>query len=108
MQCSKFLSHNHKSLEFIFLRDADINKITLYDGIKLKRVKTVVLWERHNHVDDVYTEDERARIAEFCPNAEILTYGEEKSIELKDFLMSNHRKMGFTTDLEGIFALTYD
>ena len=107
VQWCKFLSFNHKSLEFIFLQYVDINNITLYDGVKLERVKTVVIWRGYFVFSEgyEYTEEDRARIAEFCPNAKILIWEEDKDIELRDFVMSNHRKMGFITDLEAILEV---
>ena len=99
---SKFLSYNHKSLEFLFLKNVCPQMITLDDGVKLYRVETVVIrsdGERYN----VYIKEVMSRVAEMCPNARILITDEKNMNEMREYVISRHRRRGFTTDIQNFF-----
>ena len=91
----KFLSYNNKSLEFLCLENVDPEMIILDDNVKLKRIKVVVL--KHLYGDYTYNEKDKARMAELCPNAEILIWGRQNIDDMNDFVKSHHTKRGFST-----------
>jgi hypothetical protein len=107
VKCSKFLSYNYKSLEIIFLQDVNVKYIPLDDGVKFERVQTVILL-----MSGYWIKEDLARIVELCPNAEVLIWEEgeeeaENGTDMKDFVMSNHRKQSFISDLKEMFDFDY-
>ena len=98
VRCGKFLSFIHKSLEFLFLQGIGPKSITLDDGVRLDRVVTVVINPMYGY-NYVYTDEEMSRMAEMCPNAEILIFDENNRDEMTDFIISRHKRRGFKTNL---------
>ena len=97
---SKICSLNHRSLEFLFLdipRDLPIysnfetDLPNLDDGIKMDRMRNVML-------DDEYTAQDRGRMTELCPNAEVVIVSEENRKEIGDQMRSRCKSKKFSMD----------
>ena len=97
LKFAKFISYNHKSLEFIYLKDAYHDMITLNDCVKLDRVKIVVI--KFSNEGKRIPEEDKARISDLCPNANILIWNKKNNDELVEFMLNHHKKSGFNSEL---------
>ena len=99
LKFAKFISYNHKSLEFIYLEDAYsyYDMITLNESVKLERVKTVVI--KFSDGGKRMPEEDKVRMAELCPNADILMWNKKNKDELEEFIIYRHKKNGFNSEV---------
>ena len=86
---SKICSSNHRSLEFMNLRYAA--PPNLDDGIKMERMRNVVL--RDNN-----TAQDRERMLEMCPNAEVVIMDDGNRKEIRDQMRSRFKSKKFSWD----------
>ena len=83
---SKICSSNHRSLEFLVLsRNAPLN---LDDGIKMERMRNVVLFFN-------CTAQDRERMIGLCPNAEVVIMSRENRKEIRDQMRSRCKSKKF-------------
>jgi hypothetical protein len=87
---SKICSSNHRSLECMTLGIRDLPNLD--DGIKMERMRTVVQWYG-------YAAQDRERMTEMCPNAEVvIMLSEENEMELRDQMRSRYKSKKFSLD----------
>ena len=88
---NKICSSNHRSLEFMTLDMSDLPNLD--DGIKMERMRNVVLWYDN-------TAHDRERITEVCPNVEVvIMLSEENRKEIRDQMRSRYKSRNFSLDL---------
>ena len=89
---SKICSSNHRSLEFMtLLNGTDLPNLD--DGIKMERMRNVVQWYG-------YAAQDRERMTEMCPNAEVvIMLSEENRKEIRDQMRSRYKRRNFSLDL---------
>ena len=71
----------------------------LDDGIKMERMRNVVL--RYNNYP-TYTGQDRERITEMCPNAEVVIIDENNRKEIRDQMRSRCKSKKFSLDFINI------
>ena len=86
----KICNSNHISLEFMHLRGTEIPK--LYDGTKMERIRNVVL---ESDALKSLTAQDRERMSEICPNAEVVIMDWENRKEIGDQIRSRFKSRNF-------------
>ena len=87
---NKICSSNHRSLEFMSLGIMDLPYLD--DGIKMERMRNVMLLYN-------YTAQERERISEMCPYAEVVIVSEENTMEIRDQMRFRCKSKNFQWSL---------
>ena len=90
---NKICSSNHRSLEFMTLDMRDLPNLD--DGIKMERMRNVVLRSEH---PPYYTAQDRERMTELCPNAEVVIVSEENRKEIRDQMRSRYKSRNLSLD----------
>jgi hypothetical protein len=80
---SKICSSNHRSLEFLTLNMRDLPNLD--DGMKMERMRNVVLRSEH---PPYYTAQDRERMTELCPNAEVVILRRGNRKDIRDQMKS--------------------
>ena len=88
----KICSLNHRSLEFMILVMRDLPNLD--DGIKMERMRTVVLRYKYSS----YSAQDRERIAEMCPNAEVVIKSQGNKKDIRDQMRSRYKSRNFSLD----------
>ena len=86
---NKICSSNHRSLEFMTLGMIDLPNLD--DGIKMERMRNVMLMSN-------YTAQDRERMTELCPNAEVVIMSRENEMEIRDQYRSRCKSKKFSLD----------
>ena len=97
---SKICSSNHRSLEFLTLNMSDLPN--LVGGMKMERMRNVVLWYKYTAqgirerirnivLDDEYTAQDRERMSEVWPNAEVVILRRGNRKDIRDQMKSREQ-----------------
>jgi hypothetical protein len=93
---SKICSSNHRSLEFVCFCKNDVPNLD--DGVKMERLRNVVLRSNNN----TFTAQDRERITEMY-NAEFVIWSTENNKEITDQMRFRNKSKKFAMDVYSIF-----
>jgi hypothetical protein len=89
---SKICSSNHRSLECMTLGMRDLPNLD--DGIKMERMRNVML------LYNITAHDNRERMSELCPNAEVVILSQGNRKKIRDQMRSRCKSRKFSLDYD--------
>ena len=98
--CSKLLSLNHKNLEFLHLTHVE-PVCNLLEGVVMEKLRVVIMKDRRCCYSSytMYSEEDRARMQELCPYADVFIQTSENYNIIEDIVKTHLSRNGFKSDI---------